>query len=306
MSWQGIGFRMARWLAAHLPRVVAYPLCALAGELYFWLNPKHSQKAVENFAIVLADNVDSARVRLTARRSFRNYVKSLFDFFRQLSVDPDLIEADALIEGEEYLDAALARGKGVLLVTPHFGNWDLAAGLTAGRGYPMVALADQFTPPDVDRLVKHGRNRVGIGVVALDSGALRRTIGLLRRNVIVGVLADRPQRKGGVAVEFFGALAWLPTGPARFALRTGAALLFGYVGRRPGDRTFFGAYAPLPIPPLTGDERADIRLLTQAIARAMEELLRQYPDQWYMFRQMWPQEGTARRESDGSRAGTAR
>lgn len=306
MSWQGYGFRLARWLAARIPRRLAYPLCALGGELYFWINPKHSHKAVENFAIVLADDPRSPRVRLTARRSFRNYVKSLFDFFRQMSVDPDLIEADAFIDGQEHLDAALARGKGVLLVTPHFGNWDLAAGVTVGRGYPMVALADRFTPSDVDQLVQLGRNRFGMGVVPLDSGALRRTIGLLRRNVVVGVLADRPQREGGAAVDFFGASAWFPTGPARFSLRTGATLLFGYVGRRPGDRTFFGAYAPLPTPPLTGNEREDIRALTQAIARAMEDLLRQYPDQWYMFRQMWPQEGTARGESDGLRAGASR
>ncbi len=306
MSWQGGGFRLARWLAARFPRAIAYPLCALAGELYFWLNPEHSHKAVENFAIVLADSPDSPRVRLAARRSFRNYVKSLFDFFRQLSVDPDLIEVDTFITGEEHLDAALARGSGVLLVTPHFGNWDLAAALTASRGYPMVALADRFTPPDVDRLVRLGRNRVGIGVVDLERGALRRTVGLLRRNVVVGVLADRPQREGGVEVEFFGSSAWLPTGPARVALRTGATLLFGYVGRRPGDRTFFGKYMALPDYRPTGDEREDICAQTQLIARAMEELLRQYPDQWYMFRRMWPQGSTGRGESDGLRAGAGR
>lgn len=304
MSWQGGGFRAARWLAVRIPRGIAYPLCAAAGELYFWINPRHSRKAVDNFAVVLADEVTAPRVRLMARRSFRNYVKSLYDFFRQMSIDPDLMEADAFIDGHEHLDAALAPGNGVLLVTPHFGNWDLAAAVTVGRGYRMVALADRFTPPDVDQLVRLGRNRVGMGVVTLEQGALRRTVALLRRNVVVGVLADRPQPDGGVEIDFFGRPAWLPTGPARFALRTGATLLFGYVGRRPGDRTFFGGYRPITVPPLIGDESADIRALTQAIARAMENLLRQYPDQWYMFRQMWPQEGTARGDSDGIRAGS--
>jgi KDO2-lipid IV(A) lauroyltransferase len=293
-------------LAGSIPRSVAYPLCALAGELYFWLNPKHSDKAVKNFAVVLADDPRSPRVRLTARRSFRNYVKSLFDFFRQLSIDPDLIETDVFIEGSEHLDAALTLGKGVLLVTPHFGNWDLAGGLTAARGYPMAVLVDQFPSPFVDRLVRYGRNRMGMAVVTLDSGSLRRTIQLLRRNVVIGILADRPQREGGVEVDFFGTPAWFPTGTARFALRTGAPLLLGYVGRRPGDRTFFGAYQPLPLPPLTGDERADIRAITQAVVRAMETLLRQYPDQWYMFRQMWPDTDAAREGSDGARGAVVR
>lgn len=286
--WQVLGFRLAIWLAARLPRGLAYRACALAGDLYFFLNPAHSRKAVENYAVLLADDERAPRVRLTARRSFRNYVKSLFDFFRQASLDPDLLEADTIVSGWEYLDAALAQGRGVILVTPHFGNWDLAAGLTASRGYRIAALADRFTPPGVDALVRASRDRSGIGIVTLDSGAMRQIIRLLRRNAIVGLLADRPQREGGVAVEFFGAPAWLPAGPARFALRTGAPILLGYVGRRPGDRTFFGGFAPPIAFTPGGDEAADIRALTQLVARELEGLLRQYPDQWYMFRRMWP------------------
>lgn len=288
MHWRVWGFRAAIWLTARLPRAIAYPLCALGGELYFWINPKHSHKAVENFAVLLADDPTAARVRLAARRSFRNYTKSLFDFFRQMSVDPDLIEADTYVEGSEYLDAALIGGHGVILITPHFGNWDLAAGLTAARGYTLVALADHFTPPGVDRLVRLARHRTGTGIVALDSGSLRRILQALRCNMIVAILIDRPQREGGVEVDFFGSSAWFPAGAARFALRAGSPILLGYVGRRPGDRTFFGEYRPLDLPPRTGDEAADIRAWTQVMVRAIEDLLRQYPDQWYMFRRMWP------------------
>jgi KDO2-lipid IV(A) lauroyltransferase len=260
----------------------------MAGECYFWLNRAHSDRAVANYAVVLADSVQSPRVRLMARHSFRNYVKSLFDFFRQMSVDPDLFEADAFIEGGADIDAALALGKGVLLLTPHVGNWDLAAGLTATRGYNIVALADRFSPPAVDRLVRLTRERSGVGVVTLDSGALRRTAQLLQRNTVVGILADRPQREGGVEVKFFGQPAWLPAGPARFALRTGAVVMFGYVGRRPGDQTYFGRYQPLPAYQPTGDLAADIQGQTEIFVRAMEDLVRQYPDQWFMFRRMWP------------------
>lgn len=291
MVWQAWGFRAAIWLAARLPRTIAYPLCAFGGEIYFWINPNHSHKAVENFAVLLADEPTAARVRLTARRSFRNYTKSLFDFFRQLTVDPDLIESDTYVEGAEYLDAALAEGRGVVLISPHFGNWDLAAALTAARGYAMVTLADRFTPPEVDRLVRLGRNRAGIGIVGVDSGSLRHTLHALRRNMIVAILVDRPQREGGVEVDFFGVPAWFPSGAARFALRAGSPMLFGYVGRRPGDRTFFGKYQPLVFPPRTGDEAADIRAWTQVMVHAIEDLLRQYPDQWYMFRRMWPESG---------------
>jgi KDO2-lipid IV(A) lauroyltransferase len=286
--WQYWGFRAALWLATRVPRWLGYRLAALGGELYFWLNPGHSHKAVENYAVILADDVGAARVRLTARRSFRNYAKSLFDFFRQASVDPDLFEADAHITGFNHVDDALARGRGVIVVTPHFGNWDLAGGLVAARGYPFAALADTFSPPEVDTLVRGMRARLGLGSIPLGSGTLRRTLAMLRRNQMVAFLCDGPQPEGGVEVSFFGRPARLPGGPARFALRSGATLLFGYVGRRPGDHTFFGGFEPLEAYTPTGDEAADVRALTQIWVARLEALLRQHPDQWYMFRRMWP------------------
>lgn len=282
------GFRLAQWLTARVPRWLGYRAAALGGEAYFWLNPRHSHKAVENYAVILADDERAPRVRLMARRSFRNYAKSLFDFFRQASIDPDLFEQDAEIANFDYVDAGLARGRGVIVIVPHFGNWDLAGGLMAARGYPLAALADTFSPPEVDALVRATRDRLGLGSIPLDSGSMRRILGMLRKNQVVAFLADGPQREGGVAVTFFGQTAWLPSGPARFALRSGATLLLGYVGRRPGNMTFFGGFEPPITVTPTGDERADIQALTQAWVTVLEGILRQHPDQWYMFRQMWP------------------
>ncbi len=189
----------------------------------------------------------------------------------------------------------------MVVVVPHFGNWDLAGGLMAARGYPLAALADTFSPPEVDRLVRAIRERLGLGSIPLTSGSLRRTLAMLRRNQVVAVIADRPQREGGVEVSFFGRSAWLPSGPARFALRSGATLAFGYVGRRPGDRTFFGGFEPPIAYVATGDEEADVRALTQAWVARLENLLRQYPDQWYMFRQMWPKVAGPGEADDGAR-----
>src|SRR5690242_9778371 len=124
--WQYWGFRLALALAARLPRALGYRLGALGGELYYWVNPGHSGKAVANLAVLLADDADAPRVRDTARRVFRNYGKYLFDFFRLNAVDPDALEADVVTRGLDHLDAALARGRGAVLVTAHFGLWDMA------------------------------------------------------------------------------------------------------------------------------------------------------------------------------------
>lgn len=293
--WRYWGFKAALFTAARVPRGIGYRLAALGGEAYFWLNPGHSRKAVDNYTVLLAEAHGAPRPRDTARRSFRNYGKYLFDFFRLSSADPDTIEDHVQVEGFEHLDAALERGRGAMLVLPHFGNWDLAGALVATRGYPILTLADQFSPPALDRLVRRTRERSGIGIIALDRGGSLRHIGrALARNQIVSFVIDRPQRAGGVEIEFFGAPAWVPTGPARFALRTGAAILPGYVGRRPGDLTYFGRVEPPVEFVRTGDERADLQGLTQAIMHRLEKPLRDHPDQWYMFRHMWKSERGAR------------
>lgn len=289
LGWQYWTFRLALALASCLPRRLGYWLGALGGELYFRLNPQHSGKAVDNYAVLLADERDTPRVRATARRSFRNYGKYLFDFLRQSSLDPDQIEHGVSTSGFDHLDAALAGGRGAVLAVAHFGNWDLAGALLAQRGYPFFTLVDTFAPPALDRLVHATRNRFGLGLIPVDQpGALRHVQRALRGNQVVGVVFDRPQRDGGVAVEFFGAPAWLPAGPARLALRSGAPVLTAYLLRRPGDRTYLGVIEPpVPFSP-TGDEQTDVQALTQAIVRRLEALLRQHPDQWYMFRRMWP------------------
>lgn len=295
VHWRYRGFLTALWLAGHTPRRLGYWLGALGGELYFWLNPRHSGKAVENLAVVLADDVGAPRVRDTARRAFRNYGKYLFDFFRQPSIDPDDLTRDVQAEGFEHLDAARARGRGGVLVLGHFGNWDLAGLVATARGYPLIALADTFSPPEIGRLVRSTRERAGLGVLPIEQrDALRHIQGALHRNRFVCFVFDRPQRDGGVQVDFFGQPAWLPAGPARFALRADATVLTAFLLRRPGDLTYYGQIEPPVEIARTGDFNTDVQRLTQAIVRRIEAHLRQYPDQWYMFRRMWSTESARR------------
>ncbi len=273
---------------ARLPRPVRFALATGLGELLFWALPGKRMAVLRNMEHVLGPHASRAQVRLVAKRSFRNYAKYLFDFFRLPSIDPDALDAEVISEGWEHLDAALARGRGALLVLGHFGNWDLAGAVVAWRGYPMLAPVDTFSPPRLDRLIHATRNHAGMSLVPVEQGgALRKIQRALRRNQVVAIVFDRPQREGGVEVDFFGAPAWLPAGPARFALRTGAAVLPGYLLRRPGDLTYLGRIEePVAFTP-TGDEEADVRAYTQAIVARVEAILRSYPDQWYMFRRMW-------------------
>ena len=100
--------------------------------MYFWLNPGHSRHAVDNLAVVLAQERTFPAARRLARASFRNYAMYLLDFLRLPSTHPTEAEHGALSAGWEHLDAALQGGKGAIVVTAHFGSWDRAIGLVAG------------------------------------------------------------------------------------------------------------------------------------------------------------------------------
>jgi len=154
------------------------------------------------------------------------------------------------------------------------------------RGYPVNVVADTFQPPKLNELIQRYRRDKGVKIIPQEQAA-KGAMRVLRRNEILGLLVDRPQPGNGVPVQFCGALTKVPAGAAALALKTGAKLLPGYLARQP-DNTFRGAIAPyLEVHP-TGDDQRDIQQATQKIMHALEEAIRQYPDQWYAFRRMWP------------------
>ncbi len=316
--WTGIkywSFRLVSYLSGKVPVRFAYWIGAAIGDVVYYTWKQHSANAVSNMRRVLGDTADWKLVKETARDSFRNYAKTVVDFLRlpYLQKD-DLHKAVPSPQGWDNLDKALSRGKGVLVVSAHFGNWDLAGALLGTYGLPLHAVADSFEPKKMDERIRHTRQRYGVNIIKIEAGSLKQIFSALKRNEIVVLVVDRPHTpKEGVPVQFFGETAYLPPGPAAIALKTGAAILVGYCVRHRGDKTFHGAFEP-PIEYeslLTGDKERDIQIVTQEIVKQIEGIIRRYPDQWYMFRPMWPR--TDRRDGEtrrwrwrgGNRRGTA-
>ena len=265
--WHYWGFRAALWLTARVPRWLGYRVAALGGQLYFWLNPGHSHKAVENYAIVLADDASAARVRLMARRSFRNYAKSLYDFFRQTSVDPDLLRPTPIPSAGTTSRRRWREGRGIVLVTPHFGNWDLAVGTFRRARLPLRARWPiRFSPPAVDALVR-GAGRPAGTASSRSAAAACAAIAILRRNrssLLSGRSPAARGRRRGLPSLATGHGSPPGSGAVR-ATQSGRRCSSAYVGRRPGDRTFFGGFdRPGPYAPSWRRE-ADIRALTQGM-----------------------------------------
>ena len=279
-AWRALVF-----LAAQIPATVLYHLADAAGAAAYYAWPGGRRRIRRNFARVLPGGGSLAR---TSRRSLQNYCRYLVDFARLGALPPSGIAA--LCDGDEsfaQLDAALSRGRGAVIVSMHFGNWDLGAAAAAARGHALAAVGEHFGDARVTREVFAARERLGITILPLErpGPSLFRT---LTNNGLLALLIDRTAPGSGVKVQFFGAEVEVPAGPARLALRTGAALVpvaFPRVRRGAPDVRLLADFTIDTTP--GRDRAADIARLTQAVMTAQEAFIRRYPEQWYKFGDMW-------------------
>lgn len=271
-----------------LPPRAGYGIAAMVGFAGYYAWPRGRRAMLRNFRRVMR-GAPASEVQRTARASLINYCRYLADFVRFPSLSA--AQLTALVTGDESfaaLDRALQRGKGAIIVCMHFGNWDLGAGAAAARGYPLTVVAETFADPRLDEMVAGARKRLGMHLVRMERAgpSLFRA---LKHNGLLALLIDRPVPGDGVCVEFFGETVEVPAGPARIALRSGAAVVPTAFARCEENAMQVRTLTDftLDFHP-TGDEARDVRDLTQAIMRSHERFIREHPEQWYMFREMWP------------------
>jgi KDO2-lipid IV(A) lauroyltransferase len=276
-------------LDAALPRSARFLVATVLGEVAFWILPGKRAAALANMRQVLGPDAAPGEALAVARRSFRNYAKYLSEFSHLPRWrEEDLETLMSSISGWEHVEDALSDGKGAIFVTLHFGNWDVA-GWYFGKRHQFYAVAEPLEPPELDALVQGWRRAKHIGIIPL-ANAARGVLRALHAGGLVALVADRPThaRGDGANVRLFGEWTRLPAGPAHFALRTGAPVIVTGVWRTPSN-----TYAGFALPPLrftpTEDRRRDVDAAMQRVVDQMEQVIRAHPDQWYMFRPMWPE-----------------
>lgn len=189
------------------------------------------------------------------------------------------------VEGWSIIEERLARGKGLILVSGHLGNWELGGAYLAARGIPMQAVARYMENPLFDRYLTRTRERIGMRIVH-DDEAVRRVPRSLRDGNAIAFLVD--QGAVGLAstwVPFFGRLAKTPRGPAVFALRLGAPVVFGAAIRQPSGR-FRLTFEPIDSSS-TGNLEADVERIVTDYTATLERWVRRAPEQYFWHHRRW-------------------
>jgi KDO2-lipid IV(A) lauroyltransferase len=277
--------RAALAIVSALPLGLARWLGAGFGRFAFAVAGGERRKALKSLARAFPEKSDAERHAL-ARASFRHLGMAAFEVGATASMDARL---EHLVrwsdEDRGVLDAALARGKGVVFVSGHVGNWELLARRVARAGYPSQSIAKETTDPRLTVLVERFRARGGVrSIWRGQEGAARAMLRALKAGEILGLLIDQDTKVQSLFVPFFGELAATPRAAADLALRTGAAVVVGFCQREgDGYRLWMEE-----VPWRAGEDReADALALTAALSQRIEAAIRRAPEQWVWMHQRW-------------------
>ncbi|OQY95211.1 MAG: hypothetical protein B6D41_06400 [Chloroflexi bacterium UTCFX4] len=282
-------YRFAIWSVPRLPEQFGYWLFARAGDVAFYFNTGARRAFEKNLTRILgADAPRADRARLT-QRALRNLMKNYFDLFRSHRLTEAQVWAQLdSVTGLEYLDAAIALGKGIAGGSAHFGNFNMFVNLTAlhfKNKHEVVVPVERLEPPAVFELITQQRATQGIELVPSDTAG-RVILKKLRAGAILGLAIDLDPTRSGPIVNFFGAPAQLPDGAAALAVKFHAPLILGFIRRLDNNRCAVAIEPPLELE-RTGDLARDTRAAVEKIVARLEYWIRQYPDQWLMFQPVW-------------------
>jgi KDO2-lipid IV(A) lauroyltransferase len=277
-------YRFGQFIALALPLKLAYLLAAWLAQGYY-LFAFGDRRAVKANLRVIFPEESNLQLRKISRMMFRNFAKYLVDFFRFEKLNREYIDKNIKLENLRYFDEALAKGKGVVVLTAHLGNWELGGVVIAQLGYPFWAVALPHKNKKVNDFFDAQRNKKGVKVIAMGK-AVRSCITEIRKNHMVALVGDRDFTEKGILIDFFGRPTHFPEGPAALSLMTGASIVPGFMLRNPDNSFTLRIEKPIEFTP-TGDKIKDLADLIKVYKVVIEDYIYKYPDQWYVFRRFW-------------------
>ncbi|MDE3188194.1 MAG: lysophospholipid acyltransferase family protein [Acidobacteriota bacterium] len=269
-----------------MPRGLArVPAGGLAWAVYLALG-RLRRVGARNLELALPEISAGERERIL-RGVYRHLGWQLVEFCRMRRYTAENTRQWIRTEGLEHYLQARSRGKGVLVLTGHLGAWELSSFYHSLMGYPMGMVIRRLDNRPLDEFVNGIRCMHGNRVLHKDDFA-RGLLKAMHAGDTVGILMDTnmtpPQ---GVFVDFFGRKACTGSGLARVALKTGAAVLPGFMLWEPGERRYVLHFGPELNFTRTGNTEADIVAATQQCNDVLEAWIRRYPDQWLWIHRRW-------------------
>ena len=278
-------YRIGVFFALVLPVRFSYAMASIIAEAIYLISYKDRNAVIKNTKVVLGKAATDGEVRKIAKGVFKNFAKYLVDFFRFSKIDENYIKRFIRIEGLNHVDDSVKRGKGVILLSAHIGNWELGGFIMSILRPPLTAIVLTHQNKKINDFFTKQRKIGNQKPVEIGMG-MRNCYDVLKNNGRLALLGDRDFSKTGIDIEFFGQKTIVPKGPAAFSVKLESAIVPCFMLREKDDTFRFVFEEPI-FPEVTGDEKGALKRLAKKYLAVMEKYIKLYPNQWYMFRNVW-------------------
>lgn len=231
--------------------------------------------------------VDEQRARQIAADSLHRFGRMVVEVMRFPLLKPENIDAKVKVEGLEYLEAAYAMNKGVIMATGHYGNWELLGATVALHGYPMLSITRKQNNSYMDKLINEFRQMVG-QQVTYNRGkhGLLAISRMLKEKKLLGVLFDQDTNDDGVELKLFGKRSIIPLGAAALSRIYASPILPIFLHNNEDGSCTAKIYPPL-YAPKTKDKDADLYEVTRKLVIILEQEIIAHPEMWFWVHDRW-------------------
>jgi len=294
-------FKLRRYFLYYLGRAVAFiftmipikvglSIASVLGTLAFYALPRYRNLTITNLKSAFGNEKSDDELKNIAERVFQNLAKNTVELVNLPRFNKPVMDRFVGFRNRERLDAAYAKGKGVIVLTAHFGSWELMAAALRENNCPGVTIGRRIYFKKYDDFLNKLRRSRDVEVIYRDESP-RKMLKTLKKNWIVGIVADQDvDSVDGVFVNFFGRQAYTPSGPVALARASGAVLLPVFIIRE-GDGHILAIDEPVELRD-TGDKEADLIYNTQKWSNVVESYIRKYPEQWVWMHRRWKTQKT--------------
>ena len=279
-------YRIGIFLATHCPQKLVYILADIYACVWYVFDNQRKNRARAHLQTLLQynkKNCDTKELDSLTFGTFQNFSKYLFEVFRISLVDNGYVEKYIQHLDASELDRAINEGKGVIIFTAHFGNWELAGVGMALLGYPTIVVALSHSDPRINQLFLGLREKFGMSIIDLDKYAARECLRTLRNGKILALLGDEDFSDTHIEIEYLGEIIRVPRGAAALSRAAGTPVLPSLMVRQPDNR-FVIHHEKAIYPVYSENQEEDIQKMTKEYMNALAPYFLKYPEQWFRFK----------------------
>jgi KDO2-lipid IV(A) lauroyltransferase len=254
----------------------------IASFIYYFI-PIRKKYVLEALALSFPEK-SKKEIKLIAKNSYKNFLRTAIEIIFFPTMSDDEIKKLLVIDKEELAEESYAQGRGTVLMSAHFGNWELTA-LAFSKKYPMSVIVANQSNKLIDAMINKIRTKQGFKTISRDGMPFKEVLKALKKNEVVAVLADQDAGKNGVFVPFFGRLTSMPRGAALFALRAKCPIIIA-LGVRQNSGVMKVEFTQVDMPN-TGDLEKDVEIINSFYSKKLEEAVCKNPEQWFWFHYKW-------------------